>query len=184
MRTPARYKLDVVERGCLAMAAGSETELGVLGDQKFVDCLPQHFLNGDRDIMFLEHMAENVIALPPPTGTQSTTVEGTIQYLFEGRITNYIECTNVEYKSTRTEVFQDLQLDVKGCKNVYESFDKYVEVEHLNGDNQYRAEGHGLQDAQKGVLFEGFPPVLELQLKRFEYDFQQDMMVKVSEDVR
>lgn len=36
------------------------------------------------------------------------------------------------------------------------------------------------QDARKGVLFDDFPPVLQLQLKRFEYDFQRDMMVKVS----
>eukprot|EP00238_Polyblepharides_amylifera_P000665 CAMPEP_0196572050 /NCGR_PEP_ID=MMETSP1081-20130531/2168_1 /TAXON_ID=36882 /ORGANISM="Pyramimonas amylifera, Strain CCMP720" /LENGTH=1108 /DNA_ID=CAMNT_0041889233 /DNA_START=195 /DNA_END=3521 /DNA_ORIENTATION=- len=112
---------------------------------------------------------------------KSTTVEGTIQKLFEGEIVNYIECVNVEYKSTRTEAFQDLQLDVKGCKNVYESFDKYVEVEELSGDNKYRAEGHGLQDAKKGVLFEKFPPVLQLQLKRFEYDFQRDQMVKINE---
>jgi hypothetical protein len=38
-----------------------------------------------------------------------------------------------------------------------------------------------LQDARKGVLFDDFPPVLQLQLKRFEYDFQRDTMVKVSE---
>ena len=37
----------------------------------------------------------------------------------------------------------------------------------------------GLQDARKGVLFDSFPPVLQLQLKRFEYDFQRDVMVKV-----
>lgn len=35
------------------------------------------------------------------------------------------------------------------------------------------------QDARKGVLFDDFPPVLQLQLKRFEYDFQHDIMVKV-----
>lgn len=39
----------------------------------------------------------------------------------------------------------DLQLDVKGCKDVYASFDKYVEVERLEGDNKYHAEEHGLQ---------------------------------------
>lgn len=37
------------------------------------------------------------------------------------------------------------------------------------------------QDAKKGVLFIDFPPVLQLQLKRFEYDFMRDTMVKVSE---
>lgn len=36
-----------------------------------------------------------------------------------------------------------------------------------------------LQDARKGVLFDDFPPVLQLQLKRFEYDFQRDIMIKV-----
>lgn len=36
------------------------------------------------------------------------------------------------------------------------------------------------QDAKKGVLFIDFPPVLQLQLKRFEYDFMRDAMVKVS----
>ena len=36
------------------------------------------------------------------------------------------------------------------------------------------------QDARKGVLFIDFPPVLQLQLKRFEYDFMRDTMVKVS----
>ena len=40
--------------------------------------------------------------------------------------------------------FADLQLDVKGCKDVYASFDKYVEVERLEGDNKYHAEEHGL----------------------------------------
>ena len=39
----------------------------------------------------------------------------------------------------------DLQLDVKGCQDVYASFDKYVEVERLEGDNKYHADKHGLQ---------------------------------------
>ena len=39
----------------------------------------------------------------------------------------------------------DLQLDVKGCRDVYASFDKYCEVERLEGDNKYHAENHGLQ---------------------------------------
>jgi ubiquitin carboxyl-terminal hydrolase 7 len=112
---------------------------------------------------------------------QGTAVEGTIQQLFEGHHMNYIECINVDYKSTRKESFYDLQLDVKGCKDVYESFDKYVEVERLEGDNKYQAEQLGLQDAKKGVLFIDFPPVLQLQLKRFEYDFMRDTMVKIND---
>ncbi|XAR53555.1 Ubiquitinyl hydrolase 1 [Bertholletia excelsa] len=112
---------------------------------------------------------------------KGTVVEGTIQQLFEGHHMNYIECINVDYKSTRKESFYDLQLDVKGCRDVYASFDKYVEVERLEGDNKYHAEHYGLQDARKGVLFIDFPPVLQLQLKRFEYDFMRDTMVKIND---
>ncbi|KAJ8439362.1 hypothetical protein Cgig2_022499 [Carnegiea gigantea] len=74
-----------------------------------------------------------------------------------------------------------MKLDVKGCRDVYSSFDKYVEVERLEGDNKYHAEQYGLQDARKGVLFIDFPPVLQLQLKRFEYDFMRDIMVKIND---
>jgi len=47
----------------------------------------------------------------------------------------------------------DLQLDVKGCKDVYASFDKYVEVERLEGDNKYHAEHHGLQVKPEPMCF-------------------------------
>ncbi|XP_020672846.1 ubiquitin carboxyl-terminal hydrolase 13 isoform X1 [Dendrobium catenatum] len=112
---------------------------------------------------------------------KGTVVEGAIQQLFEGHHMNFIECINVDYKSSRKESFYDLQLDVKGCKDVYASFDKYVEVERLEGDNKYHAEQYGLQDAKKGALFVDFPPVLQLQLKRFEYDYMRDTMVKIND---
>lgn len=34
---------------------------------------------------------------------------------------------------------------MRGCKNVYDSFIKYTEEEDMVGDNQYNAEGHGMQ---------------------------------------
>lgn len=75
----------------------------------------------------------------------------------------------------------DIQLNVKNCKNLEESFKNYVEMEILEGDNKYSAEDYGLQDAKKGVIFESFPPVLQLQLKRFEYDMLRDTMLKIND---
>jgi len=79
------------------------------------------------------------------------------------------------------DVVPDIQLNVKGLKNLKESFDNYVLVETLEGDNKYYAEGHGLQEAKKGVIFKKFPPVLHLQLKRYEYDMMKDAMVKIND---
>lgn len=66
-------------------------------------------------------------------------------------------------------------------KTLHDSFKDYVAVETLDGENKYHAEGYGLQDAKKGIIFESFPPVLHLQLKRFEYDIQRDAMVKIND---
>jgi ubiquitin carboxyl-terminal hydrolase 7 len=74
----------------------------------------------------------------------------------------------------------DIQLTIKGLRTLRDSFLDYIQVETLDGENKYQAEGHGLQDARKGVIFKSFPPVLHLQLRRFEYDIEKDALGKVS----
>ena len=96
-----------------------------------------------------------------------------------GKMKNYIKCVDVAYESSMMEDFYDIQLSVKGMRTLHDSFKDYVQVETLEGENKYMAEGYGLQDAKKGVIFERFPPVLHLQLRRFEYDMEKDAMCKV-----
>ncbi|KAI6131824.1 hypothetical protein EV401DRAFT_1917805 [Pisolithus croceorrhizus] len=112
---------------------------------------------------------------------KGTKAEGAIAKLFVGKMKSYIKCVNVDYESSKIEEFKDIQLNVKGMKNLYESFRYYVAEETMEGENKYQAEGFGLQDAKKGIIFESFPPVLHLQLKRFEYDIQRDAMVKIND---
>lgn len=67
------------------------------------------------------------------------------------------------------------------CTTVAESFRDYVTAEVLDGDNKYDAGEHGLQDAEKGVIFASFPPVLHLHLMRFQYDPVTDCSVKFND---
>lgn len=62
-----------------------------------------------------------------------------------------------------------------------DSFREYTEVERLDGDNKYDAGEYGMQPAEKGVKFVSFPPVLHLQLMRFQYDPQLDQNVKIND---
>ena len=112
---------------------------------------------------------------------------------------SYIRCKNVDYKSTRTESYYDIQLNIKGKKTIDESFADYIKTETLEGDNKYDAGSFGLQvrflktfyqvsykfycfqDAEKGILFESFPPVLHLHLMRFQYDPITDCSVKFND---
>lgn len=112
---------------------------------------------------------------------KGTEIEGCLSDIFVGKMKSFIRCINVDYESSRTEDFWDIQLNVKGLKDLKESFANYIELETLTGENQYDASGFGLQDAEKGVVFESFPPVLHLQLKRFEYDFTYDQLFKIND---
>ncbi|XP_046987971.1 ubiquitin carboxyl-terminal hydrolase 7 [Schistocerca americana] len=112
---------------------------------------------------------------------KGTCVEGTVPKLFEGKMVSFIKCKNIDYTSTRVETFYDIQLNIKGKKNIDESFRDYITTEVLDGDNKYDAGEHGLQDAEKGVIFSAFPPVLHLHLMRFQYDPITDCSVKFND---
>lgn len=112
-------------------------------------------------------------------GTES---ENVLPRLFCGKVRTYISCINVEYESRRVEDFWDIQLNVSGNKTLEDSFKDYVQVETMDGENQYFAgDEFKLQDARKGVIFESFPEVLHLQLKRFQYDIDHDAMMKIND---
>ena len=112
---------------------------------------------------------------------KGTEAENALPKMFVGKMKTYISCINVDYESSRIEDFWDIQLNVSGNKSLDDSFKDYIQVETMDGENKYYAEGFGLQDAKKGVIFEGFPQVLHLQLKRFEYDINRDTMMKVND---
>ncbi|XP_033118944.1 ubiquitin carboxyl-terminal hydrolase 7-like [Anneissia japonica] len=112
---------------------------------------------------------------------KGTCVEGVMPKLFEGRMSSYIMCKHVDYVSTRIESFYDIQMNIKGMKDVYESFHDYIAKENMEGENKYDAGEYGLQEAVKGVLFSLLPPVLHLQLMRFQYDPHTDSNVKIND---
>ncbi|TPP62572.1 Ubiquitin carboxyl-terminal hydrolase 7 [Fasciola gigantica] len=112
---------------------------------------------------------------------KGTSVEDVIPGLFCGRMLSYIRCLNVRYESKREEKFYDIQLKVNGNRTIYDAFEEYVAKETLTQDNKYDAGEYGLQEAEKGVIFIRFPPVLYLQLMRFQYDFVADTNVKIND---
>jgi ubiquitin carboxyl-terminal hydrolase 7 len=66
-------------------------------------------------------------------------VEGELNKLVEGTVTNYIKCSNVDYESLRDETFNFIQLQVQDMQDIYQSLDHYTTTEKLTGDNKYFA---------------------------------------------
>mmetsp|Transcript_33363 Transcript_33363/g.92087 ORF Transcript_33363/g.92087 Transcript_33363/m.92087 type:complete len:1614 (+) Transcript_33363:149-4990(+) len=116
---------------------------------------------------------------------KGTAMDSAIKRLFEGEMENYIDCMDIEYRSTRSETFYDLQLNVKNdagkdLTSLEESLRDFTSEETLEGDNAYDAGAHGKQRARKGIRFKRFPPVLYIQLKRFMFDAERMDMCKVN----
>ncbi|KAF9649101.1 cysteine proteinase [Thelephora ganbajun] len=112
---------------------------------------------------------------------KGTDAEGAIAKLFFGKMKTSTECVNVFYEAIKIQRFNNIQLNVKGIKTLYESFQDYVAVETLDGENKYQTDEFGLQDARKRITFQSLPPVLHLQLKRYEYDMQRKATVKIND---
>jgi len=118
---------------------------------------------------------------------KGTKADGKIKSFFEGEFENYIECTDVSYCSRRDETFYDLQLNVRAedgraLGSLEESLKDLCREEILEGENAYDAgPEYGKQRARKGIRFKRFPPVLNLQLKRFTFDLETLDMVKLND---
>ena len=112
---------------------------------------------------------------------KGTSVEGSFNKMLTGKYNNYIQCLNVDCRREIEETYNEIQLTVKGYKNIYESFDSYTAEEILDNEDKYETEKYGKQKAKKGIKFISFPPVLFLQLKRFEYNSKKDIMVKIND---
>ncbi|KAI7881586.1 cysteine proteinase [Lichtheimia hyalospora FSU 10163] len=88
---------------------------------------------------------------------KGTPADGAIRILFVGRMKSYIRCIHVDYESTHWEDYYDIQLNVKGCKDLEERFKNYVMEKTMDGDNKCMAGSYGLQNAKEGVTFECQP---------------------------
>ncbi len=53
---------------------------------------------------------------------KGTSVEGTINNLFEAKTISYIKCKNVDYQSRREEIYYDISLPIKNNESIIESF--------------------------------------------------------------
>eukprot|EP00892_Ulva_mutabilis_P002888 jgi/Ulvmu1/125/UM001_0129.1 len=111
---------------------------------------------------------------------RGTIVDRSVDRLLKGKTCTILQCMHIDFKSTKEEEFLNLQLDVIGCKSVSESLEAFCKTEDLVGENKWKAEGYGLQDTRMRSAFQELPPVLQLHLKRFNFDYQSWTPYKVN----
>ncbi|EIJ88138.1 hypothetical protein NEQG_01582 [Nematocida parisii ERTm3] len=108
-----------------------------------------------------------------------------IEDTFYGELGTTIRCEKGCVREI-TEKYNDLQLvmDLPYMENsrtsLEDSLHNYISTMHLKAPNLYHCEKHGYVEATKSDYCKTFPPVLFLQVKRFNMDYETGEVYKLN----
>lgn len=110
------------------------------------------------------------------TRAEGNRAEELLPDLFIGKQRFFTSSANSERVTSRSEDLYILSLNIYGHRTLQESLADYLKVVTFS-----TGEEHGAQELTRGMIIDAFPPVLHLQLKRFQYDISKDAMVKLND---
>ncbi|XP_075395925.1 ubiquitin carboxyl-terminal hydrolase 9X-like isoform X2 [Tenrec ecaudatus] len=80
------------------------------------------------------------------------------------------------------ESFTTLNIDIRNHQNLLDSLEQYIKGDLLEGANAYHCEKCNKKvDTVKRLLIKKLPPVLAIQLKRFDYDWERECAIKFND---
>jgi ubiquitin C-terminal hydrolase len=100
--------------------------------------------------------------------------ESILHRVFGGLLSNQLIPTECSHRRAREEPFFNIGVEIKNKGDLRESLQLFVEGELLTGDNKYNCEVcQKPVETLKRCCIEKLPPVLVVQLKRFEFDYEK-----------
>jgi ubiquitin carboxyl-terminal hydrolase 48 len=115
--------------------------------------------------LFLSHVEERFQSSDAPE------VKNLVRGHFQGTFSYVTTCKNCGTTSRKLTSFTELELSIEKHATVEEALRAFVAEEELTGDNKYSCDTcDSLQDATRRIEIERLPPVLNLQLLRFQFD--------------
>lgn len=109
---------------------------------------------------------------------------------YEQRIANvlgglYLDqkiCKTCPHRYSREQSFNVISVDIKNFSNLSDSLHEYVKGELLDGSNAYYCERCDKKvDTIKRLCVKKLSPILVIQLKRFDYDYERDCAIKFND---
>ena len=91
-------------------------------------------------------------------------------------------CKDCPHRYSREEPFTALNIDIRNHSNLLDSLEQYVKGDLLEGANAYHCEKCNRKvDTVKRLCIKNLPPVLAIQLKRFDYDWERETAIKFND---
>ena len=116
------------------------------------------------------------------TAIKGAPQEKTIQAHFGGKLANEMICQGCPHQYERPEPFLSLGVPVKNKKSIMEGLNAFIQGDMLEGDNAYFcAKCDKKVDTLKRQCIKELPRYLIVSLKRFEFDFDRMIRVKIND---
>jgi len=128
----------------------------------------------DNGEAFQQHDVQELLRVLFDACSKTFQKDGTedILNMFEGTLTDYLDCQECHHPREKQDTFQDLSVVIQGKNSLLEALDNFIEPEILSGDNQYFCDVCQKKvDCKKGLKFKSLPMLLFIQLKRFVFDW-------------
>eukprot|EP00820_Chromera_velia_P003234 Cvel_16597.t1-p1 / transcript=Cvel_16597.t1 / gene=Cvel_16597 / organism=Chromera_velia_CCMP2878 / gene_product=Ubiquitin carboxyl-terminal hydrolase 64E, putative / transcript_product=Ubiquitin carboxyl-terminal hydrolase 64E, putative / location=Cvel_scaffold1285:43770-50029(+) / protein_length=570 / sequence_SO=supercontig / SO=protein_coding / is_pseudo=false len=116
--------------------------------------------------------------------------ENFISEAFTGHLLDYVMCKECKHMSSRRDKFMDLALTINNpfeniqADSLETAMEGFLKTEVLDGANQYECSACNKKvDALKGLRLSTVPPILTLQLKRFDLDYMTFQRRKINDRV-
>ena len=114
--------------------------------------------------------------------TKNTRFQNLFKHFFGFTISDEFICKGCPHYSEREQYFNSIQLQVLNKKTITESLKSYIEGELLEGDNAYYCDKCDKKvNTLKRQCIKRLPRILIVVLKRFEFDYENMVKIKVNE---
>ncbi|XP_059479532.1 probable ubiquitin carboxyl-terminal hydrolase FAF-X isoform X3 [Neocloeon triangulifer] len=91
-------------------------------------------------------------------------------------------CKGCPHRYSKEEPFSVISVDIRNHSNLVDSLEQYVKGELLEGADAYHCEKCNAKVVTvKRLCVKKLPPILAIQLKRFEYDYERVCAIKFND---
>ncbi|GFU01705.1 probable ubiquitin carboxyl-terminal hydrolase FAF-X [Nephila pilipes] len=105
-----------------------------------------------------------------------------LSQILSGSFADQKICKDCPHRYSREESFTALNIDIRNHCNLLDSLEQYVKGDLLEGANAYHCEKCNKKvDTVKRLCIKKLPPILAIQLKRFDYDWERECAIKFND---
>ena len=104
------------------------------------------------------------------------------KFFFGIKVLDELKFVDCGHKRCNEFYYNNIQLEIKGFKNIKDSLKNYCKIEIMDGDNKINCEiCNTKRTCHKRQIFKSLPNILVIALKRFEFDYDTMYKIKVND---